>query len=107
MPLKFSFKKLPVDENGIAYKSLEEFQVAELKKLFVNSQVAADEKIELNEAYAKAVMALRDEITEILELTMDARPGARGVSKKRKPKATEPASAAEPAPASEPTPAPQ
>ena len=76
MPIKFTFKKLPVDADGKAYPSLEEFQAAELKKLLQceNSSSSVFDDI----------VVYKEEVIEILELTMDARPGARGVKKPRK-----------------------
>lgn len=97
MPIKFSFKKLPVDADGKAYNTLEEFQAAEIKKLVPSLTIEQ----------ANCIVEQQEWVIEALEINLDSRPGARGVSKKRKPKATEPAPAAEPAPASEPTPAPQ
>jgi len=76
MPIKFTFKKLPVDSDGKAYESLEAFQAAEIKKLvpILNIDTAAQ------------LVEQKDWIIEILELTMDARPAARGMPKKRRQK---------------------
>lgn len=79
MALKFSFKKLPVDADGNAYESLEAFQAAEIKKLLVLDG-------EDGPGVAKAIVEHKDDIIEILELTMESRPGARGVKKPRKAK---------------------
>jgi hypothetical protein len=78
MPIKFQFRKVPVDADGKAFDSLEAFQAAEITKLckLVEPQTAID------------IVAMKDEVIEILELTMDARPVARGVKKPRKSKAT-------------------
>lgn len=78
MPIKFSFKKLPVDGDGVAYDSLESFQSAEIKKLVPV----------LNIDMARQLVDQKDAVMEILELTMDARPAARGIKKPRKAKAT-------------------
>lgn len=98
MPIKFSFKRLPVDSEGKSYDSLEQFQAAELTKLckLVEPQTAID------------IVNMKDEVIEILELTMDARPAARGVPKKRKAKSQPelPVIVPEPAPPVETPPAP-
>lgn len=77
MPIKFSFKKLPVDANGKAYDTLEAFQIA---------QLVAD--LGISAEAARAIIDCKPVVMEILELTMDARPAARGVKKPRKSKAT-------------------
>lgn len=78
MPIKFSFRKLPVDADGKAYDSLEAFQAAELSKLLgINDDT---------DSTPDDIVSHKDEIMEILTLTMDARPAARGVPKKRKAK---------------------
>lgn len=82
MPIKFSFKKLPVDADGKAYDSLEDFQAAEIARILVNEPV--------DKAVQKTIVEHKDEIIEILEINFDSRPGARGQKRPRKPK-TEPA----------------
>lgn len=78
MPIKFSFKKLPVDADGKAHDSLEAFQAAQILKLLgINSQDTAEDIVEH-----------KAEMIEILELTMDSRPSARGIKKPRKAKAS-------------------
>jgi hypothetical protein len=84
--LKFSFRKVPIDSEGKAHDSLESFQASEIAKLFRDSADLRNQEVELNSAYAAAVVAHKAEIIEILELDMNARPSARGVSKKRKAK---------------------
>jgi len=79
MPIKFAFKKLPVDENGKSYDSLEDFQISLIEKL-IDGTATSNVSVRLIES--------KDELLEILELTMDSRPAARGVKKPRKPKAT-------------------
>ena len=76
MPIKFQWKKLPVDADGNSYSSLEAFQANEITKVI--SGLILDHAIDLVDH--------KDEIIEILELTTDARPAARGVKKPRKPK---------------------
>lgn len=88
MPIKFSFKRLPVDADGKSYDSLEAFQEAELSKL---TSISAGD--------AEAIVAMKDEVIEILELTMDARPAARGQKRPRKGKSP---AASEPAPTETP-----
>lgn len=80
MPINFSFKKLPVDADGKAYDSLEDFQGAQL--------VA---NLGISDEAAKAIVTCKPIVIEILELTMDARPAARGKKKPRKAKAESPA----------------
>jgi hypothetical protein len=82
MPIKFSFKKLPVDADGKSYDSLEAFQAAELAKLLSATNACG--------ISAEDIVNAKDDVIEILELTMDARPAARGVPKKRKAKASAP-----------------
>lgn len=76
MPIKFSFKKLPVDADGKSYDSLEAFQAAEIAKLSPTITAEA----------AEDIVNVKEEIIEILELTMESRPSARGVKKQRKSK---------------------
>ena len=73
--IKFQFRKVPIDSDGKAYDSLEAFQASEIVKLCGVSDEAA-----------KAIVLDKDTVIEILELTMDARPGARGQKRPRKPK---------------------
>ena len=86
MPIKFTFKKLPVDADGKAYDSLEDFQAAQIAKLLLQNEdkMVAAESDAVGLGYI--FVTHKDEIMEILELTMDARPVARGVKKPRKPK---------------------
>jgi hypothetical protein len=81
MPIKFSFKKLPVDEGGKAYDSLEDFQAAMLSKV-----LGIKEEDPLLISSLADIVSHKAEVIEILELNMDARPTARGVKKPRKPK---------------------
>lgn len=74
--LKFSFKKLPVDEAGKAYNSLEEFQAAQIM-----------EHLEIDVVAASQVVKFKAIVKEILDLTLDARPSARGQKRPRKLKA--------------------
>ncbi len=78
MSISFSWKKLPVDSNGKAYNSLDEFQAAQLVALLGISDEAA-----------KMVVHEKESVMELLELTMDARPSARGKPKPRKAKQQE------------------
>lgn len=75
---KFNFKKVPVDSDGKAYDSLESFQVAEIKKI-IGTTLPDDHA-------AEDIVARKVDVIEILELTMDARPAARGQKRPRKPK---------------------
>ena len=81
MAIRFTWAKLPVDENGKSYDSLEAFQVAQIAKLLAGACDAT-----LSVAVSEAVMENKTAIMEILELTTDARPGERGKKKPRKPK---------------------
>jgi len=81
MSISFSWKKLPVDSNGKAHDSLEAFQASEIAKL-----LSSKNAIDLNSDVTNAIVMNKEAILEILELTLDARPSARGVRKPRKPK---------------------
>lgn len=80
MPIKFSFRKLPVDESGKAYDSLEAFKSA----LLVSNLGISDEA-------AKMVVHEKDLVVEILQINENSLPAARGQKRPRKPK-TVPAS---------------
>lgn len=82
MPLKWSWKRLPVDENGKSYDSLEAFQSASIAKLLMNEHGAG--------ISADSIVEHKSEIVEILVLNESARPSARGVPKKRKSKTAQP-----------------
>jgi len=81
MSISFSWKKLPVDSNGKAYDSLEAFQASEIAKLLKSACVE-----DLSFAVSEAIVGNKTMILEILELTLDARPSARGKPKPRKAK---------------------
>lgn len=83
MPIKFAWKKLPVDEAGKSYDSLDAFQKSEIGRALNMPDGPEYDRICHNIVEKKAI------VIEILELTMDARPASRGVKKPRKPKATE------------------
>lgn len=76
--IKFSFRKLPVDEDGKAYDNLEAFQAEQLRKLLGITHI--EDKIHTD------IVAHKAEVIEILQLTMDARPSARGQKRPRKSK---------------------
>lgn len=73
--IKFTFKKLPVDESGKSYDSMEAFQTSMLAKLL--------DKTPINDVPSKLVES-KETVMEILTLNYDCRPGARGKPKKRK-----------------------
>lgn len=81
MPIRFTWAKLPVDENGKSYDSLEAFQVAAIARLLQSNST-----VETAGVTPEAIVEHKAEIIEILELTTDARPTARGVRKPRKAK---------------------
>lgn len=88
MPIKFTWAKLPVDADGKSYDSLEAFQASEIAKLVKTACVLkTDSDMGTSTAVAKEIVSHKAEIIEILEITTDARPSARGVKKPRKPKA--------------------
>jgi len=76
MPLKFSFRKVPIDAEGRAYDSLASFQAASLG--IIHAGITGD--------LAKAIVDKKAEVIEILELSESSRPSARGVPKKRRAK---------------------
>lgn len=75
--IKWSFKKLPVNEAGVAFDSLEAFKASELSK--IHPGISGDLAAEL--------VAQKDLVIEILEINENSLPAARGVKKTRKPKA--------------------
>ncbi len=83
MSISFSWKKLPVDSNGKSYDSLEAFQAAQIEQFI---DVGDAEK---RGQVAAAIVSNKATVIEILELTTDARPTARGVRKPRKAKQPE------------------
>lgn len=86
--IKFTWAKLPVDADGKSYDSLESFQASEIAKLVKNACVLkTDSDVGTSALVAKEIVSHKAEIVEILELTTDARPTARGVRKPRKSKA--------------------
>lgn len=84
----WSWKKLPVDADGKSYDSLEAFQASEIAKLVKAACVLPSNcDVSMSSTVAKEIVSHKAEIIEILEITTDARPTARGVKKPRKPKA--------------------
>lgn len=77
MAIKWTWQKLPVDENGKAYDSLDQFKVHLLAQLLDATPFTEIPDFIVEKA---------DEIREILDITEDARPSARGVPKPRKNK---------------------
>ncbi len=84
MAIKFTWAKLPVDEDGKAYDSLGAFQIAQIAKIFSEHSTESNP-----EGFATCVVENDSAIMEILELTTDARPSARGKPKPRKAKQQE------------------
>lgn len=80
MSIKWTWQRLPVDENGKAYGSLDEFKLALIEKLFEGEGIGTLTP----HGMAQIVLDQADYIGEILDITMDARPRARGVKKPRK-----------------------
>lgn len=77
MAIKWTWQRLPVDESGKAYDSLEVFQAAMLSKTLANGAVGIS---------AELIVKKKAEVLEILNITMSARPSTRGVAKPRKNK---------------------
>lgn len=84
MAIKFTWSKLPVDENGKAYDSLDDF-----KRAMLDKALAIETKGEGPSDISCDILAHKDEVIEILTLTTDARPSARGKPKPRKSKTSE------------------
>lgn len=78
MPIKFSFRKLPVDESGKAYDSIEDFQAAELSRLLAPTNGCGISHEE--------IVSKKSEVIEILEINEHSLPAARGQKRPRKPK---------------------
>lgn len=70
--------------DGKCYATLGEAQATELMMLLKKTIGEPDESLN---AFADAILANKDDIIEILTLSDSSRPKARGVPKKRKPKA--------------------
>lgn len=82
MPIKFSFQKLPVDDTGKAYQSMDDFQRAMLDRVMaIEPKGAGPSDISCD------ILAHKDEVIEILSLSLNTRP-ARGRPRgsKNKPK---------------------
>lgn len=84
MPIKFSLKKLPVDESGKAYDSFESFQISMLLKLIPDVAVPAGESPA--ELICRTIVMHRPEVLEILQINENSLPAARGQKRPRKPK---------------------
>lgn len=99
MAIRWQWQKLPVDENGKAYPSLDEFKIALIERIFGEGNTKELTPFDA----AKIVISRTDEIQEILDITEDARPSARGVPKPRKNKTTKPDPAVKDGPANKPS----
>lgn len=90
--IQFSFKKLPVDADGKAYDSIEDFQAAQIARLITDDgtvkMALGDNEVPLD--VAKVLVKNKDAMIEILQINFDSRPGARGQKRPRKAKENQP-----------------